>query len=62
MKVESALTQDVEDFLEIFHLSSALDQFPDCLVRTFNRFGNLVNILWFNNGFEVVFQKFSEVI
>jgi hypothetical protein len=48
------LTQDLKDFFQITHLSPALNQGSDRLIRPFDRLGYLINILWFDDSFEVI--------
>lgn len=48
------LTQDIEDFFQVTHLSPALDQSSNCFIRPFDCLGYLINILWFDDSFEVI--------
>lgn len=55
-------TQHIEDLVIVVHLRSSFEQRLDSLVWAFDRFGNLVNILWLDNRLEIILQNLGEVI
>lgn len=48
--------------MDVVLLIPCFQQGFDCPVWAFDGFGQLVDILWLNNCFEVVFEYFGEIV
>lgn len=56
------LTEGLENLIQIIHRQAALEQGFDALFGPSYSPGNLVDVLWLDNGLEVIFQQLREVV
>lgn len=54
--------EDLGDLLGVVERGTALDQVADALLRATDGLGDLIDILWLDNGLEVILQKLGEVV
>ena len=56
------LTKDFEDLVNAVHLCSCFQERLHTLLRTFDGFRYLIDVLRLHNSFQIIFQDFCEII
>lgn len=55
-------TEDIENFFVIVLLNASLEEFFDGTLGSLDGFGNLIDILRLDHGFEIILENLGEVV
>lgn len=56
------ITKNIQNLFKIVHLRATLDKTSDGLDRALDRFRDLIDILGFDDSFEIVLENLCEVV
>lgn len=61
-RVNNILTQNVKDFFHVLHSCLCLNEGSHSFIGTFDGLWNTVDILWFDDGLQVILENLREVV